>query len=109
MYAIIETGGKQHRVTQGEKLRIDLMRDTKKGDKLVFDKVLMLGPDSYQIGKPYVANAKVSATVVNMGTDGTGVKDAKILVFKKRRRQGYRKMRGHRQRYTEIQIDTISA
>lgn len=109
MYAIIETGGKQHRVAQGEKLRIDLMNDKKKGDQIVFDRVLMLGSDTYQIGKPYVANAKVTATVTSMGSEGTGVKDAKILVFKKKRRQGYRKMRGHRQRYTEIQIDSVEA
>jgi large subunit ribosomal protein L21 len=109
MYAVIETGGKQHRVIAGEKLRIDLMRDVKKGEKIVFDKVLMLGSDTYQIGKPYVANAKVTATVTHMGNDGTGVKDAKILVFKKKRRQGYTKMRGHRQRYTEIQIDSVEA
>jgi large subunit ribosomal protein L21 len=107
MYAIIETGGKQHRVSAGEKLRIDLMRDLKKGDKVTFDRVLMLGSDTYQIGKPYLPNAKVSATVTSMGSDGTGVKDAKILVFKKRRRQGYHKMRGHRQRYTEIRIDSV--
>ena len=107
MYAVIETGGKQHRVAAGEKLRIDLMRDVKKGDLVTFDKVLMLGPDSYQIGKPYLQNARVTATVTGMGSDGTGVKDAKILVFKKRRRQGYHKMRGHRQRYTEIQINSV--
>lgn len=109
MYAVIETGGKQHRVSAGEKLRIDLMRDVKKGEKIVFDKVLMVGPDSYKIGKPYVTGAKVSATVVDMGNDGTGVKDSKILVFKKKRRQGYTKMRGHRQRYTEILVDSVEA
>jgi len=109
MYAIIETGGKQHRVTPGEKLQIDLMRDVKKGEKITFDKILMLGPDSYKIGTPYISNAKVTATVTSMGTEGTGVKDAKILVFKKKRRQGYTKMRGHRQRYTEIVIDSVEA
>lgn len=109
MYAVIETGGKQHRVTTGEKLRIDLMRDAKKGEKIVFDRVLMLGADTFQIGKPFVENAKVTATVTSMGSDGTGVKDAKVLVFKKKRRQGYHKMRGHRQRYTEIQIDSVEA
>jgi len=109
MYAIIETGGKQHRVTAGEKLRIDLMQDVKKGEKIVFDKILMTGPESYKVGTPYISNATVTATVASMGTEGTGVKDAKILVFKKKRRQGYTKMRGHRQRYTEIVIDSIEA
>jgi large subunit ribosomal protein L21 len=109
MYAIIETGGKQHRVKAGDKLRIDLMNEVKKGEKIVFDKILMLGSDTYQIGKPYVANAKVTATVTHMGPDGLGVKDTKILVFKKKRRQGYTKMRGHRQRYTEILVDSVEA
>ena len=109
MYAVIETGGKQHRVAAGEKLRIDLMRDVKKGEKIVFDKILMLGSETYAIGKPYVAGATVTATVTDMGTEGTGVKDTKVLVFKKKRRQGYTKMRGHRQRYTEILIDTVAA
>ena len=107
MYAVIETGGKQHRVSAGDKLRIDLMNEKKKGEKIVFDRVLMLGSDSYKVGKPFVENAKVTATVTSMGSDGTGLKDAKVLVFKKKRRQGYRKMRGHRQRYTEIQIDAV--
>lgn len=109
MYAIIETGGKQHRVTAGEKLRIDLMSEVKKGEKIIFDKILMTGPDSYKIGHPYITNGKVTATVTSMGTEGTGVKDTKILVFKKKRRQGYTKMRGHRQRYTEVMIDAIEA
>lgn len=109
MYAIIETGGKQHRVTAGEKLRIDLMKDVKKGEKVVFDKILMVGPENYKIGKPYLANAKVTATVTDMGTEGTGVKDAKVLVFKKKRRHGFTKLRGHRQRYTEILVDAVEA
>ena len=104
MYAIIEAGGKQHRVAAGEKLKIDLLKDKKAGDALVFDKVLMLGGDNCQVGKPYVANAKVIATVASMGVDGEGVKAKKIMVFKKKRRQGYQKSIGHRQRYTEIQI-----
>ncbi len=109
MYAIIEAGGKQHKVTQGEKLKIDLMRDKQKGDTLVFDHVLMLGGESYQVGKPYVENAKVTAIVSHMGADGEGVKGEKILVYKKKRRKGFDKTIGHRQRYTEIQIQSIEA
>lgn len=109
MYAIFETGGKQHRVSQGEKLRIDLMKDQKKGDALVFDRVLMVGGETYTVGKPYVANAKVKAVVASMGLDGEGVKDKKVLVFKKKRRKGYQKSIGHRQRYTEIEITSIEA
>lgn len=109
MYAIFETGGKQHRVTPGENLRIDLMSETKKGDALVFDRVLMLGGETCVVGQPYVANAKVLATVTCMGSEGTGVKDKKVHVFKKKRRQGYQKSIGHRQRYTEIQIKSIES
>ena len=107
MYAIIEAGGKQHRVSPQEKLHIDLMKNVKKGDKLVIDQVLMIGGESYKVGKPLVEGAKVHATVVDMGTDGEGFKAKKIKVFKKKRRQGYHKMIGHRQRYTQIQIDKI--
>jgi large subunit ribosomal protein L21 len=109
MYAIIEAGGKQHRVAMGEKLRIDLMKDKKKGDALVFDRVLMVGGDSYKIGQPLVANAKVNAVVSSMGSDGEGIKDKKVIVFKKKRRKGYQKSQGHRQRYTEIEITSIQA
>jgi len=108
MYAIIEAGGKQHRVTLGEKLKIDLLKDKKMGDKLVFDKVLMVGGDEVKLGHPFVANAKVKATVSSMGVDGEGVKAKKVIVFKKKRRQGYQKCIGHRQRYTEIHIQEIN-
>ena len=109
MYAIIETGGKQHRVQKGERLRVDLMADAKKGDSITFDRVLMLGGDTYTVGKPLVPGAKVTATVTDMGSDGEGFKDKKVIVFKKKRRQGYQKCQGHRQRYTEVQIANISS
>ncbi len=109
MYAIFETGGKQHRVTPGENLRIDLLRETKKGDSLVFDRVLMVSGETCVVGRPYVASAKVLATVTCMGSDGAGVKDKKVHVFKKKRRQGYQKSIGHRQRYTEIHINSIES
>jgi len=109
MYAIIEAGGKQHRVTPGEKLKIDLLKDKQKGDSLVFDRVLMVGGETVAIGRPYVTSAKVLATVSSMGNDGEGLKDKKVHVFKKKRRQGYQKSIGHRQRYTEIEIKSIEA
>jgi large subunit ribosomal protein L21 len=108
MYAIIEAGGKQHRVTEGEKLRIDLLKGKKKGESLTFDRVLMLGGESYQVGQPLVSGATVTATVTDMGADGEGAKGTKIRVFKKKRRQGYVKTIGHRQRYTEVQINKIN-
>lgn len=115
MYAIISAGGKQHRVKEGERLRIDLIKNLKKGESLTIDQVLMVGGDgAYKIGQPLVAGAKVEATVVangnvSEGLDGEGEKGKKILVFKRRRRKQYKKLRGHRQRYTEIQINKISA
>jgi large subunit ribosomal protein L21 len=107
MYAIIVAGGKQHRVIEGERLRIDLMDGRAKGDAITFDQVLMLGGDAYTVGAPLVAGAKVEATVVANGEDGAGVKGPKVLIFKKKRRKGYKKTQGHRQRYTEVRIDKI--
>ena len=108
MYAIIEAGGKQHRVTEGERLRIDLRKDLKAGDKVEFDRVLMVGGDNFKVGAPLVAGAKVNAVVTDMGKDGEGVRGEKIRVYKKIRRHGYEKNRGHRQRYTEVRIEKIS-
>ena len=109
MYAIIEADGKQHRVTEGERLRIDLRKELKAGDTVEFDRVLMIGGDSVKVGTPVVDGAKVSATVtkLGMGKDGEGIRGPKIRVYKKIRRHGYEKTRGHRQRYTEVQIDKI--
>lgn len=100
-YAIIEAAGKQHRVSAGEKLKLDLQRTLKTGDKVTFDRVLMIGGSSVKVGAPMVSNAKVEATVL-----GTG-KDKKVLVFKKKRRQGYQKSQGHRQHHVEILIDEV--
>ena len=107
MYAVIVAGGKQHRVSEGERLRIDLMAGRNKGDSIVFDQVLMLGGDSYTVGAPMVAGAKVEATVTLNGEDGEGLKGPKVLIYKKKRRKGYEKSQGHRQRYTEVRIDKI--
>lgn len=106
-YAILEVGGKQHRVSVGEKLRVDLMADRKVGENFLLNNVLMIGGDQYQVGKPMVEGASVSCTVV-AGGDGEGVKGEKIRVFKKKRRKGFEKTIGHRQQYTEISIDGIN-
>ena len=103
MYAVIKTGGKQYKVEVGAKLKIEkLLGDA--GSKLVIDKVLMIADgDTTTIGAPLVAGAKVSATVLSHG------RADKVMIFKFRRRKHYRKTQGHRQSFTEIQIDAIEA
>jgi large subunit ribosomal protein L21 len=106
-YAVIEVGGKQHRVSAGERLLVDLMADKKVGDRIEISNVLMLGGETYKIGKPLVAGAKVVCTVSHMGDEGEGVKGDKVRVYKKKRRKGFEKLIGHRQKYTEITINDI--
>ncbi len=103
MYAVIKTGGKQYRVSEGEKLKVEsLVADV--GSELVLDKVLACGEgESVKIGTPLVQGAQVKARVV---AHGLGVK---VKIFKLRRRKHYQKHQGHRQAYTEIEITGISA
>lgn len=107
-YAILEIGGKQHRVCVGENVRVDFMANRKVGERFDIGTVLMVGGESYKIGTPHVAGASVSCTVT-AGGDGEAVKGEKVRVFKKKRRKGFTKTIGHRQQYTEISIDTIKA
>jgi large subunit ribosomal protein L21 len=100
MYAIIKTGGKQYRVAQGDHLRVEKLPG-KPGDSVQFD-VLMLGGESFKIGTPLVAGAKVSAKIVAHD------KAEKLIVFKFRRRKNYRRKNGHRQPYTALQITSIA-
>jgi len=109
MYAILEAGGKQHRVSAGEKLRIDFSSSHKTGDTLTFDRVLLLGGESPKVGTPLISGAKVTGTVTSQGPDGKGDKGEKLIVYKKLRRHGYEKTIGHRQRYTEVKIDKIES
>lgn len=106
-YAVIRVGGKQHRVSVGERLLVDLMADKKVGDRVELSDVLMLGGETYKIGKPNVAGASVGCTVSNMGKEGEGVKGEKVRVYKKKRRKGFEKTIGHRQRFTELTINDI--
>ena len=103
MYAVIKTGGKQYNVAAGDKLKVEkLVGDV--GSKVVIDKVLLIADgENTTIGAPLVAGAKVNATVVSHG------RADKVMIFKFRRRKHYRKTQGHRQSFTEIQIDTIAA
>ena len=102
MYAVIETGGKQYRVNQGdiikvEKLTVDV------GEKVDFDRILMVGEGTdVKVGSPVVDGASVSGTVVEQD------RHRKIVVFKMKRRKNYRRKQGHRQAYTGILIGKIS-
>lgn len=103
MYAVIKTGGKQYKVAAGDKVKVEKLTGDV-GSTIVIDKVLLIADgETTTIGAPLVAGAKVNATVVSHG------RGDKVMIFKMRRRKHYRKTQGHRQSYTEIQIDTISA
>jgi large subunit ribosomal protein L21 len=103
MYAVIKTGGKQYRVTKGETLKIETVAG-EVGSAITLDKVLMVGNgDKVSVGKPMLTGATVTATIVANG------RHDKVKIFKMRRRKHYQKHQGHRQNYTEIRIDGISA
>jgi len=102
MYAIIETGGKQFRVVEGSKIRVEKLR-AEVGSELVLDKVLLVGGPKLNLGAPYVQGAAVRAEVLEHG------RSEKVLIFKKRRRNDSRKLKGHRQEYTALKITSISA
>ncbi len=103
MYAVIKTGGKQYRVQSGEKLKIELI-PAEVGTLVQLDQVLMVSDgDAVTFGRPLVSGAKVTATVLAHG------RHDKVKIFKMRRRKHYQKHQGHRQGFTEVQIDTITA
>ena len=103
MYALVDYSGNQILIKEGEKTRIPFT-DKKVGTKIVFDNVLFIddGKDK-KVGKPYINSFSINAKIVSHE------KDKKIIVFKKKRRKGYQKKNGHRQNYTLIQVDSISA
>ncbi len=102
MYAVFETGGKQHKVTQGEIIRVEKL-DADPGSEIVFAHVMMVKTDdNTMIGRPYVENASVKAEVIEQG------KDKKVIVFKYKRKKNYQRKKGHRQRYTAIRITDIA-
>ena len=101
MYAILETGGLQFKVTEGEVLKIPKLGIEPK-EEVVFENILLAAEkDKILIGKPYIKGAKVTAEVLANG------KSPKVIVFKFKRRVKYRRKRGHRQDYTEIKINEI--
>jgi large subunit ribosomal protein L21 len=102
MYAIIETGGKQYRVQEGDELFIEKL-NIAEGEVVNFDKVLVVaGEEGPQFGKPYVENATVNGTVLTNG------KAKKVIIFKYKAKKDYRKKQGHRQPYTKVKIDSIN-
>jgi len=103
MYAVIKTGGKQYKVTEGQTLKVEKL-PVDEGGSVELDEVLMIADgDDVKVGSPFIDGGKVSATVKSQG------RGKKIEIIKFRRRKHYRKQQGHRQSFTEIQIDKISA
>jgi len=103
MFAVIKTGGKQYRVSQGDKLRVESL-DADEGASVNLDQILMVGEgDKVTIGAPTVAGAAVTAKVLSHGCG------KKIDIVKFRRRKHYRRQMGHRQNYTELEITGVSA
>ena len=102
MYAIIETGGKQYKVAEGDIIKVEKLA-VEACQEYAFDKVLVVAKDSdVTVGAPYVAGAKVSASVIGDG------KEKKVVVYKYKPKKGFHKKKGHRQPFTKLQIQSIS-
>ena len=103
LYAVIETGGKQYRVSTGDAIYVEKL-NVNEGDEIVFDRILLVSQDgNTEVGTPYVDGAKVVAKVAKHG------KQKKIIVFKYKAKKNYRRKRGHRQPYTKLVIESITA
>ena len=102
MYAVIKTGGKQYKVSEGDTLKIEKIAGSV-GETVEINEVLMVGGEEVQIGTPLLPSAKVTARIVEQG------KDKKVLVFKSKRRKGFCKTYGHRQPITRLKITGIEA
>ncbi len=103
MFAVVETGGKQYRVTPGESLRVERL-DAAKGAQVTFDRVLIVGEDggTTRVGSPTIDGAAVTAKVVEQG------RGKKVLVFKYKKRKRYRIKTGHRQAFTLVRVESIN-
>ncbi|SDB81646.1 50S ribosomal protein L21 [Shouchella lonarensis] len=101
MYAIIETGGKQVKVQEGQEIYVEKL-DAEAGAEVSFDKVLFVGGDAVKVGAPYVEGATVTGTVEKHG------RDKKIIVYKMKPKKNYRRKQGHRQPYTKVVIGKIN-
>jgi len=102
MYAIIATGGKQYKVAEGDIIKVEKL-SLEAGQTVTFEEVLVVNNGDLVVGNPTVANASVSATVVEEG------KNKKIIVYRYKRKSGYHKKNGHRQPYTKVKIEKINA
>lgn len=103
MYAVIATGGKQYRVSEGAVLRVEKL-EAEEGASIEFDRVLLVGDgDTVNVGKPFLEGGKVQATVMSQG------KARKVEIVKFRRRKNYRRTKGHRQQFTQVKITGIVA
>ena len=102
MYAIIATGGKQYKVSEGDIITIEKLGKDE-GEKVTFDQVLAIGGDSLKVGTPTVEGASVEASVVKEG------RAKKVIVYKYKPKTGYHKKNGHRQPFTKIKIEKINA
>lgn len=101
MYAIVESGGKQHKAVPGETLRVERLA-AQVGETVRFERVMLVSRDGeVSLGRPYVSGASVTATVTAQD------RGSKVLVFKKKKRKGYRRTKGHRQSYTSVRVDAI--
>ena len=102
MFAVLNTGGKQYKVSQGDLIKVEKL-ESDVGDKVTLSLILMVGEgENVEVGSPYVSNCEVTGEVVEQG------KGAKIIVFKKKRRKGYRRKNGHRQWFTQLKITEIT-
>lgn len=102
MYAIIATGGKQYKVSEGDIITIEKL-GVDAGEAITFDQVLAVNDGALKVGEPNVNGATVSATVVKEG------RGKKVIVYKYKRKSGYHKKNGHRQAFTQVKIDKINA
>ena len=100
MYAIIATGGKQYKVSEGDVIKVEKL-DVEEGHTVTFDQVIAVSDDTLKVGDD-VANASVSATVMEQG------RYRKVIVYKYKRKSGYHKKNGHRQYFTQVKIDKIN-
>ena len=101
MYAIIATGGKQYKVSEGDIIKVEKL-NVEEGAKVSFDQVLLVGGDDLKVGNPVVAGATVEGSVLKNG------KGKKVIVYKYKRKTGYHKKNGHRQAFTQVKIEKIN-
>ena len=102
MFAVLNTGGKQYKVSQGDLIEVEKL-ESNTGDTIILDQVLMVGEgENIEVGSPFLPGCKVTGEVVEQG------KGAKIIVFKKKRRKNYRRKNGHRQLFTQLKITEIT-